>query len=83
MFKQYRERRVEARRHFIAMQAADQARSAAVIYREGEEPSVDDVINLAYGSHGVRLSESEARDALAAELAKYGRRLDDVAAGWD
>lgn len=79
MLKQFRERRAAVQRHRIAMTAARTARSNAVVYHL-DGPTVDDVINLAYGTHGIRLTKDEARDALAAELANYGRRLDDTAA---
>jgi len=89
MLKKYREHRTQVREaraarhlHRIAMQAARQANSNAIIYRLGV-PTTDDVINLAYGAHGVRLTDTEARDALAAELARGGRRLDDDTAVGD
>lgn len=79
MLKKLKARRAAANRHRIAMAAARTARSNAVVYRL-DTPTTSDVINLAYGSHGIRLGDDEAKDALAAELAKYGVRLSDSAA---
>ncbi|MEU1800873.1 hypothetical protein [Streptomyces sp. NPDC019937] len=61
-----------ARRHRIAMDAA-----RAAILHGPDEPTPGDVANFAYGSTGVTLTDDEARAALAAELARYGRRLPD------
>ena len=83
MFKQRQERRVAARRHRIAMRAAHRAYGSAVVYTpvdRNADPTVEDVVNLAYGSNGVRLTVDEARDALAAVLAEKGRRLNAPAA---
>ncbi|MFF3730407.1 hypothetical protein ACFYXM_08840 [Streptomyces sp. NPDC002476] len=74
MFKQIRARRTAARRHGIAMSAARKAYSNAVLYGDGV-PTTDDVIDLTYGSHAVRLTDTEAHDALAAVFADKGRRF--------
>ncbi|WP_228981216.1 hypothetical protein [Streptomyces sp. DH12] len=78
MFKKHRDRRTTARRHAIAMAAARAAQAKAVIHGDGTA-TTDDVVNLAYGSHAIRLTDDEARDALAAELATVGRRLETSA----
>ncbi|MFF8910629.1 hypothetical protein [Streptomyces olivaceoviridis] len=77
MLKKLMDRRTTARRHRIAMDAAWSVHLTNLFYGE---PTTEDVINLAYGSHGIRLTETEARDALAAELARFGRRLNTPAA---
>ncbi|MER6607359.1 hypothetical protein ABT282_15955 [Streptomyces sp. NPDC000927] len=79
MFKNIVERRNAARRHGIAMSAARKAYSNAVIYGDGV-PTTDDVINLTYGSHGFRLTDTEAHDALAAVFADNGRRFNSPTA---
>jgi hypothetical protein len=73
MLNKIRERLTTTRRHRIAMRAARNA----VIY-SSTSVTPDDVINLAYGAHGIHLTDTEARDALAAELAYSGRRLNDT-----
>ncbi|MCQ6250892.1 hypothetical protein [Streptomyces malaysiensis] len=72
MLKQFLTRRRTARRHRIAMHAARDA-----VFYGPDEPTPGDVANFAYGSTGISLTDDEARAALAAHLARYGRRLPD------
>lgn len=78
MLKKITQRRRAAHRHRIAMNAANEARRNANFFNTTPTPT--DVTNLAYGTHGIHLTDTEARDALAAALARYCIRLTNTAA---